>query len=56
MITRVPYPNCRSSVIGLAIAGNPALFEGADDLREDMILLTLVQEWPRPPYTRAAGV
>jgi hypothetical protein len=23
MISRVPFPNCRSSVIGLAIAGNP---------------------------------
>jgi hypothetical protein len=22
-ISRVPFPNCRSSVIGLAIAGNP---------------------------------
>ena len=23
MISRVPFPNCRSGVIGLAIAGNP---------------------------------
>jgi hypothetical protein len=23
MISRMPFPNCRSSVIGLAIAGNP---------------------------------
>jgi hypothetical protein len=23
MISRLPFPNCRSSVIGLAIAGNP---------------------------------
>jgi hypothetical protein len=23
MISRVPFPNCRSSVIGLAIAGTP---------------------------------
>ena len=23
MIRRVPFPNCRSGVIGLAIAGNP---------------------------------
>ena len=23
MIGRVPFPNCRSGVIGLAIAGNP---------------------------------
>jgi hypothetical protein len=23
MTSRVPFPNCRSSVIGLAIAGNP---------------------------------
>ena len=23
MISRVPFPNCRSGVIGLAVAGNP---------------------------------
>jgi hypothetical protein len=34
MIGRVPFPNCRRSVIGLAIAGNPENFGRLSPRRE----------------------
>ena len=48
MISRVPFPNCRSGVIGLAIAGNPEN-DGRQSPWQEAVVHEIIPDTRRPP-------